>query len=129
MSAKKSQITIEFLVLIGFLSIFSLGFITVAGIQMKEFSDDKKTETIIDFGNSLKKEIALASIVKNGYKRETYLPDKIDNSIDYTIITKNSTLIIRTDYYEYSAIIPKTQGNLTKGSNIIEKINNLVIIT
>ena len=128
MQAKKSQITIEFLFLIGFLFIFSLGFIVVAGIQMKEFSDNKKIETILDFGDSLKKEIGIASVVKNGYEREIYLPEKIDNSINYTIITKNSTLIIKTENYEFAAIIPKTQGSLAKGKNTIKKINNSVAI-
>ncbi|MCK5283736.1 MAG: hypothetical protein KAK00_10125 [Nanoarchaeota archaeon] len=106
----------------------SLGFIIAAGIQIKEFSDNQKVKTIIDFGNSLKRELNLASVVKEGYQRTIILPNKVDNSINYTIQNTNSTLIIGAEGYEYSAIIPKVQGELKKGTNSIKKINGSVII-
>lgn len=128
MLIKKSQITMEFLLLISFLFIMLLGFITVAGIQLKDFSDNQKINLINDFGYSLKRELVLASIVNDGYQRTVTLPVKIDNTINYSITMQSSILIIETEEYGFSAIVPPTQGVLRKGSNIIRKINNSVII-
>jgi hypothetical protein len=128
MSVKKSQVSIEFLLLIGFVFIFSLGFIVAAGIQLKEFTENKRVSTINDFGNSLKKEMDMASIVKEGYERKLFLPDEIDETIPYEIQNKNNTLIVAADNFEFSSIIPKTVGNLTKGWNLITKLNNTIFI-
>ncbi len=128
MATKQSQITTEFLIIICFIFVISLSFISAAGIQMKGFSDNNKKELIEDFGESLKKEIRIASTVRNGYERKITLPEKIDSSIDYSITMKNSTLIIYTEEYEFVTIIPKTIGNLSNGSNTIRKINGSVYI-
>ncbi len=128
MATKQSQITTEFLIIICFIFVISLSFIIAAGIQMKGFSDNNKKELIEDFGESLKKEIRIASTVRNGYERKITLPEKIDSSIDYSITMKNSTLIIYTEEYEFVTIIPKTIGNLSNGSNTIRKINGSVYI-
>ena len=109
----------EFLFLISFLFVFSLAFIIAAGIQLKNFSDNNKIELVVDFGESLTREINLASIVNEGYERTIILPDKIDDSIEYTIEMNGSTIIVNTDYYEFSDIISKTNGELKKGNNTI----------
>jgi hypothetical protein len=125
---KRSQIIMELVILVGFAFLFSIAFIVAAGDRMKTVSDNKRLDTINDFGKSIKKEIDLASIMKEGYMREFTLPETIDGTIEYSIITKNSTLIINTTDYGYSSIIPKTNGTVAKGKNIIKKINNSVTI-
>jgi uncharacterized protein (UPF0333 family) len=128
MQAKKTQITMEFLLLIGFIFIITIGFIIAAGIQMKNFSDESKKELVKDFGLYLKKEIDVASVVKDGYKREISLPEKIDGKIDYSIMMENYTLIVFTDVYDFSSIVAKTNGTFDQGKNIITKINGTVIV-
>ena len=125
---KKSQVTMDFLFLVSFVFIFSLAFIIAAGIQLKDFSDNQKIDAVIDFGESLRKEIDIASVVKEGYFRTVVLPDKIGDSINYSIEMGNFTLIIDTDDYVYSAKISDVEGELKKGSNTIKKINNTVKI-
>ncbi|MBR9700029.1 hypothetical protein GOV09_06225 [Candidatus Woesearchaeota archaeon] len=124
----KSQVTAEFLFLISFLFVVSLGFIYAAGSHMKDFSDNQKRVAIEDFGESLKNELVLASVVKEGYERTIELPDKIDGTIDYTINVLNSTIVILADKYEFSFIVPKTEGALQKGTNIIRNIDQTVFI-
>ncbi len=118
----------EFLLLMCFLFLIVISFVAVSGYQMKKYSDNQKKELVEDFGYSLKKEVDIASVVKDGYHRTVILPDKIDASLDYSISMSNATLIILTETYEYNGIIPQTIGSLKKGSNIIKKINNQVQI-
>ena len=123
---KKSQVTMEFLFLVSFVFVFSLAFVVAVGIQLTDFSDNQKKDTTVDFGDSIRKEMDIASVVKNGYIRKIVLPDMIDDSINYTIQMSNYTLIISTDNYEYSAKISYFEGTLQKGNNTLKKINNTV---
>ena len=127
---KKGQVSLEFLVLVGFLAVMSFGFIFAASIQLKDYSDNEKSEIIQDFGNSIKRELNLAGVVKDGYNRKLTLPEQISGTIDYSITVTGETLIIRTDIEDYSAIVPNTKGTLVKNAdNFISKVNNTIIIT
>ena len=125
---KKSQVSMEFLFLISFVFVFSLGIVIAAGIQLNDFSDNQKIKLVIDFGESVRKEIDLASVVKDGYMRTIELPDKIDGTINYSIEMNSFTLIINTEYYEFDARISETDGELKKGVNIIKRVNNSIKI-
>ena len=125
---KKSQITLEFLLLIAFLSVMSFGFIYAAGVQLKSFSDNRRTDVVNDFGKMVKRELDLASIVQDGYQREFTLPKQIENKMDYTITLSSTTVIIRAEPDAYSAIVPAAVGSLQKGTNTIKKINNTIFI-
>ena len=124
----RAQVSMEFLFLVGFVFFMAFGFIFVASVQMKDFSDSKKRTIILDFGDSLKEEMNIASVVFDGYQREISLPEKIDGTIDYSIIMSSSTLVISTEYDDYQGIIPKTTGNLQKGNNIVRKQNGTIFI-
>lgn len=128
MRIKKSQVSLEFLLLIGFVFMVSLGFILSASIQISNFTDEKNNEAIADFGNALKTELTLASVVHPGYYRKISLPEKINGKIEYTVEMKNSTIIIVAQKYYFNNIIPNTQGQLQKGNNIIRNQNGVVVI-
>ena len=128
MQIKKSQVSMEFLFLIGFVFVIAFGFILAASYQLKEFSDDHERKLVDDFGNGLKAELSLASVVYDGYERNVVLPEKISQEIDYTITMQNTGLAVTTEKYSYSAVIPKTTGSLAKGNNTIRKQNGEIII-
>ncbi|MBD3163924.1 hypothetical protein GF323_01880 [Candidatus Woesearchaeota archaeon] len=118
----------EFLFLIGFVSLIAFAFILATGWQIKEFTEEEKKQSIVDFGDNLKNELDVAAVVKDGYARQITLPKKIDSTINYSIEMRNSTLIIITEHYRYAKIVPKTKGRLEIGKNRISKVNNTVII-
>jgi len=129
MLIKRSQIAFEFLVLIGFLTIISFGFITASGIQIKEYSDNQNKAMVEEFASSLKRELDMASVVKEGYERTVSLPEEIDGKILYNISMQGSTLTIITEEYSYSVIIPETEGRFeTNKNNLIRNTNNTVVI-
>jgi hypothetical protein len=82
-----------------------------------------------DFASALKIEFDTAEVVGNGYRRELYLPDKI-NGLNYTIVINSLTcstgvcrseFTIRSEGNDFVRVIPHVNGNLTKGDNIITK--------
>lgn len=125
---RKSQIAMEFFMLIGFIFIFSIGFIYVFGLQLKDYSDRKTIETVNDFGESLKKEIDITSVVKEGYERKINLPEQIDGSINYSVSIISKTLILNTEIREFNYILPATKGSFQKGDNLLKNINKTVVI-
>ncbi len=128
MANNKSQIAMELLVLIGFLFLIAIGFIISAGIQLKNFQDEKTKNTFLDFSNMLRLELQTASTVMDGYIRNITLPEKIDGIIEYQIDLKNSTIIIISNNFEESFTITNLEGNINKGKNTIKKINESIII-
>jgi hypothetical protein len=127
MVLKKSQTAMEFLILIG-LAFLTTGIFTLASLdQIKEFQDKKEHRTIKDLALKLQTEINLAATAEDGYQRQFTIPDKLDNTINYSILIKNNeTLIVYSDKSLYLVAIPKVIGNITKNSNTITKRGGVV---
>lgn len=114
----KSQISIEFIYMIMFGSFFLIIFTLVFSDLYKDVLYDKKNKLFYDFGISLQNEFILASEVKEGYQREIFLPEKLEN-FEYNIEIIDNMLLINytTDILTFP--IPKVKGNLKKGNNIL----------
>ena len=124
----KSQVSMEFFILVG-LAFFMVLFITVASAnEIKEFSDQEAFFLIRDLALKLQKEVNIASSVEDGYERNFNLPDKLENKLDYSIITKNHTITISSPRTVFSAGIPNATGDFVKGSNKIERIEGGIYI-
>jgi hypothetical protein len=123
------QITLEFLMAVGFLFFISFAAIAVIGYLLTNYSETDRSDMVVEFGESIKKEIEVASAVKDGYERSVTLPAKIGGLIDYDVSTSASTLVVSTDYQEYTAIIPEVQGTLAIGQNTITKDNGIISIS
>lgn len=125
---RKAQVSMEFLVLIGFVFLMSFGLIFAAGTQLGNFRDDRNKELVTDFGSWIKSELDVASVVHNGYIRQITLPNKIDDTIEYTIITNGSAIVIEAEDQTYIGLIPIIQGSIQKGKNTIYRDNQIITI-
>ncbi|MEM2130909.1 MAG: hypothetical protein QXR96_00140 [Candidatus Woesearchaeota archaeon] len=123
----KAQLSIEFIYMIFFGTLFLIIFLSVFSENYKAILQEKKNKLFFDFGNSIKKEISIASEVKNGYERKFFLPEKLEN-FDYDIKIENNILILNYSNYFLYFYIPKTEGELKKGFNNIKNFNNSIII-
>ncbi len=129
MKNKKSQASIEFLILIGIMTIISVLVLAVLG----NYSDRTATaieETIFkDYGNYLQSEIITASQVNDGYIRKITLPNSI-HGYEYTISNTNKSfkIISERSNIEFFYDIPKISGTLKKGENIIRKKEGVINI-
>ncbi|HJN57254.1 MAG: hypothetical protein QF436_00930 [Candidatus Woesearchaeota archaeon] len=117
----KSQSSTEFLILTGLGFLIVMVFIALSANEVKEFRDQKEFFLLKDLALKLQKEASIAASVEDGYERTFTLPDKLENTVDYSIITQNSVITVNSSKTVFSVRIPDITGNFTKGSNKIER--------
>ena len=129
MMNNKSQLSMEFFMLAGLAFIAVIIFVGASAREIGELRDTKDFLLIKDLGLKLQKEVSIASYVEDGYERDFTLPDKLENSVDYYILTKNTSITINSSKTVFSARIPVIYGkNFTKGSNKIERISGKIYV-
>lgn len=123
----KAQISAEFFLLVGLAFLIAIAFEIVSLDQLNDFRAQKENEAIIDLALKLQKELLLAAVVEDGYVRVFDIPNKID-SINYSIIALNSTITVQSKNSVYTVSTPKAVGNISKGTNTINKIGGVIYI-
>ena len=124
----KAQSTTEFFTLVGFGFLAAIIIVAIAANQIKELTDKKEYMLIKDLGSRLQKEVVIANYVEDGYKRNFTLPDELENSFDYFIITKNNSITINSSKTAFSARTPSVIGGFKKGENVVERIDGKIYI-
>jgi hypothetical protein len=128
MKQLKAQSSMEFFILTGLAFLAIILFVAISVNEVKEFRDQKEFFLVKDLVLKLQKEISIAASVENGYERGFNLPDKLESTVDYFIITQNNTITVNSSKTFFSVRIPAVNGNFTKGNNKIEKINGKIHI-
>lgn len=121
LSSLKSQSSMEFFILVGILAMIIVIFVAASAGEVKEFSDQRKFFLIKDLALKLQKEVFIASSVEDGYERNFTIPEKLENTLEYSIITQNRTITVNSSTTAFSVAIPNVYGNFSKGLNIITK--------
>lgn len=124
---KKAQFAMEFILLIGFMLMISVGFFAIVNYKMVEEEEKGKQQAVENIASLIDNEVKLAKSVNDGYKKTFNLPKKIDGN-DYGVrIIGNRELIVNTSVYEYILFLPENViGNVSTGLNEIKKIDNIV---
>jgi len=125
--ASKAQISSEFFIFVGLGLLIAFAFEIASIQQLNDFRLQKENEAVKDVALKLQKELLLAANVEDGYTRVFDVPNKIDN-IDYSILMGNTTITINSSKSIYIIAIPSTIGNLTKGTNTINKIGGVIYV-
>ncbi len=123
----RAQISSEFFIFVGFAFLIAIAFGLVSLDQLQDFRIEKENEAVKDLALKLQKEMLIAASVEDGYVRVFEIPDKLDN-IDYFLTVQNNTVIVRSKNSFYASLIPKVMGNLTKGTNKINKTGGVTYI-
>ncbi len=122
---KKSQSSIEFIILTGIIMLF----FSVFFLSIQESGSDKLREKRAFLAKQtafiVQDEINLALKSGDGYERRFVLPESLDG-MDYNAIVIDEMIYIKTaDNKSAVALpIPKITGNLVKGENTIRKENS-----
>jgi hypothetical protein len=125
---KKSQSSMEFFILIGFAFMAAIAIVVLSIDHFKDFRNQKEFFLIKDVALKLQKEVSIASSVENGYQRSFELPEKLENTFDYFIITSNTSITINTSRTVFSVRIPEVVGNFSIGVNKIEKVDGTIYV-
>ena len=123
----KSQSAMEFLILAAFLLFI---FVVILGIVSYNSSFiNKKKEIIVgeDIVIKVQKEVNLAAKSLDGYSREFYLPRKLGKG-DYEIYVIGDEVIVERKNQNFWKEIPTVIGNVTKGTNVIRKVNETIYL-
>jgi len=123
----KAQITAEFYILLGISFLIAIAFEIASLQQLNDFRKQKEDEFVKDIALKLQKEVLLAANVEDGYVRVFQIPDKLDN-IDYFLTVQNYTVNVQSKNAFYIVQIPKAIGNMTKGTNVINKTGGVIYI-
>lgn len=128
--SKKSQSSLEFVVLVSFMLAVFMLFFVVSGSRILSLQGDKDGRTAKNFMSTIESEIKSAAYVNNGYSREFTLPSKIDGNPYNITILGGRELVLNYKDAEYLVFLPNgIQGNLTIGANRLTKRNGVVNIT
>jgi len=123
----KAQISAEFFVLLGLAFLIAIAFEFASLDQLNDFRIKKESDAVKDMALKLQKEFLVAATVEDGYVRTFTIPDTLD-MINYTLTTKNSTITVESPKSLYIVSIPKAIGNVTKGTNTINKTGGVIYI-
>ena len=124
----KSQISLEFLTLIGLALVILICALIIASSNLEMKQDEEEQIAVKDLAMMIQNELYLAAQVRDGYQREIMVPYKV-NIWDYTINQTNISLSIQTSNVYYELAIPKIIGNISKGSNIIRNQGGNVTVS
>jgi len=115
------------MVLAAFLLFVFLGIFAIISSNTSDLNNKKEILRGEDLVTKVQKEINLASGVGDGYYREFYIPPTI-GSKNYTITITENEVISITDKQDFWRIIPNITGNITKGTNKLNKTNGTIYL-
>ena len=123
----KTQISVEFFVFLGLAFLVAIAFEFASINQLNDFTIKKENDAVKDIALKLQKELLVAAVVEDGYVRTFTIPDTLDR-INYTLTTTNLTITAESAHSLYIVSIPDAIGNVSKGTNTINKTGGVIHI-
>lgn len=125
---RKSQYSMEFLIFFALISIvFSVWLVIYSNLNEEAFFERDK-RAIMDLGNSIQKQIFLASNAETGYHSDNLIIPNKATHVNFEINNSNYVFFLRTHRGDFPFHIPYTIGKLKKGKNSIWGIQGVVCI-
>ncbi len=126
----KSQVSIEFLILISILIAFAGIVILVNSSFQRNVREEEIERAALQACEKISFEINNAVRFGEGYKRSFYLEEKIAG-LDYTLNLENYTIIIEFDgkRIECKTLAKEINGNLKKGWNLIQNLKGDIYVS
>ena len=121
----RAQISIEFMVFVGLTLVIAIAFGLSSAGQLNEFREKKESDAVKDLALKMQRELLIASHVEDGYFRQFELPNQAGGK-NYTITSTNTGLSIESENGYYFVFIPSIDGNLTNGTNRINKTSGVI---
>jgi len=123
----KSQIFTEFFIFLGLAFLIAIAFEIASIDQLNDFKKQQESEAVKDLALKLQREVLIAANVEDGYVRIFEVPDRLER-INYTLATMNYTITVQSANDLYIVAIPRATGNVTKGTNKINRTGGVIHI-
>jgi len=126
---KKSQSSVEFIILVGFVLLFFTLFFIAIQSNISSTSESRKVTMVKEIALSVQDEINLAYESSDGYLRKFKVPEKIANQ-DYTLMIVEESVYIKTLDNKIAMSLPviPVVGDVRRGENQIHKENGTVYL-
>tara|TARA_Y100000031_G_scaffold25122_1_gene26962 strand:- start:13638 stop:14102 length:465 start_codon:yes stop_codon:yes gene_type:complete len=144
---KKTQISMEFMLLITFMLFFFIVFFGVVQYRMAEATSTKEMLLLREVGDYVKNEISLAATVEDGYERTFETPidvvgreyymhlyktaneddDRVQYYLELSYLYQNSTIFVNLPYIDLD-IGDKEKILINNGENLIKKVNGIITL-
>ncbi len=130
MKKTKAQSAIEFIILVGVVLFFFIGFLYAVNVNLGERARDEKRTAVRDIALIIQDEVALASKSSDGYRRSFEVSDKILGSFDYNVDITEGFVYVRTSDGDNAIALSvlNVSGNVQKGINSIKKDSGQVYL-
>ena len=125
---KKGQGTVEFMIMFGAALFFFVVFMGIVQMNVLDKNQAKQKVVLQNVALDVRDEVGFASSSSDGYSREFYVPENI-LGIEYNITLVEDMVFVVMGNQTFSYNIPENvTGNVKKGSNIIRKEDENVIV-
>ena len=129
-SMKKSQSSIEFVILIAFMLMVVVTFFAFTTNKISESSGDANIQLAEDIADIPFKEVMFAKTVSDGYSRVFTMPSQINNKPYQIAIIGNHEIVVNFSGIEAVKFLPdNVSGYLTFGDHLITKEKGNITIT
>lgn len=108
-----------------FLIVFIISLFVLS--EIKSIQAEKESMLVQDLALKLQEEISLASVVEDGYLRNFSIPATLEY-LNYSIMQQNQSITVESKKGIFIVGMPKVNGNITKGNNIIRKEGGVIYI-
>lgn len=123
----KSQIIIEFSLMLAAIALFSMLIMQLINIKMGDNLDESSYIKLQEYAKNIQSEFTLAYVSRDGYQRDFIIPNQINNK-DFDINIQGKFLILNQSGRWVSLVIPNVNGTLKKGENTIINKNGYIKI-
>ena len=124
----KAQLFTEFFIFLGLAFLVAIAFEIASVDQLNEFRAQQESDAVKDLALKLQREVFIAANVEDGYIRVFEIPDKLER-VNYSLTTiNNNTITVQSKNSLYIVAIPRAIGNVTKGTNKINKTDGIIYI-
>lgn len=125
----KGQSSIEFMILIGAVLFFFLGFLYIIQISIADKVIEQKRVAVLQVASTVQEEINLAVTSSDGYSRTFILPQEIYGT-DYSILLVSGSVYVNTSDGKHALALPvaNVTGNVQRGDNLIRNVHGEVFL-
>jgi hypothetical protein len=126
---RKSQSSIEFVILVGFILFFFVIFLLIIQENLSVKKYQSQSFEIKELALNIQNELNLALEASEGYQRQFRIPAQIAG-LDYEVNITQGMVYIRTQNQKHALAlpVPDSVGDVSKGVNIIKKQNGMIRI-
>ncbi|MBN1645449.1 hypothetical protein JW868_00240 [Candidatus Woesearchaeota archaeon] len=118
--SKYAQSSLEFIILVGFMTLLFMVFFSVVQESMGKAREERVERKMAELTDLVHQEIRNADRVHSGYIRVFYLPDTIEGNHYDISVNYNKELVLDSQGKQHVVFLDSpVYGNLTKGRNII----------